>query len=181
MEVGRAGREVRTAEGSIQRSHNEMDGYAEERRGKFIRFRFAKMAKRLSYWRKRVCVSEVEGISNVVRHCAKCEKPNPLTSTDAVAERARDACTFAVRPVVSHSVIASSHLLEPIAIKLSPHDPYPVSMRSNRAFKGRTNERPKDRRRSDRDRRIQLARSLLVILSQSVVLGDTSADDSHSM
>ena len=86
-----------------------------------------------------------------------------------------------VRPVVSHSVIASSHLLEPIAIKLSPHDPYPVSMRSNRAFKGRSNERPKDRRRSDRDRRIQLARSLLVILSQSVVLGDTSADDSHSM
>ena len=74
-----------------------------------------------------------------------------------------------------------SYLLEPIAIKLSPHDPYPVSMRSNRAFKGRTNERPKDRRRSDRDRRIQLARSLLVILSQSVVLGDTSADDSHSM
>ena len=84
-----------------------------------------------------MCVSEVEGISNVVRHCAKCEKPNPLTSTDAVAERARDVCTFAVRPVVSHSVIASSHLLEPIAIKLSPHDPYPVSMRSNRAFKGR--------------------------------------------
>ena len=77
-----------------------------------------------------------------------------------------------IRPVVSHSVIASSHLLEPIAIKLSPPDPYPVSMRSNRAFKGRTKDRP-----NDRDSRIQLARSLLVILSQSVVLGDTSADD----
>ena len=77
--------------GGIQRSHNEMDGYAEERRGKFIRFRFAKMAKRLSYWRKRVCVSEVEGISNVVRHWANCEKPNPLTSTDAVAERGMHA------------------------------------------------------------------------------------------
>ena len=77
-----------------------------------------------------------------------------------------------VRPVVSHSVIAPSHLLEPIAIKLSPRDPYPVSMRSNRAFKGQTTQR------NDRDRRIQLARSLLVILSQSVVLGDTSADDS---
>ena len=93
---GRAGKSGLRC-GGIQRSHNEMDGYAEERRGKFIRFRFAKMAKRLSYWRKRVCVSEVEGISNVVRHCAKCEKPNPLTSTDAVAERGMHARSPFVR------------------------------------------------------------------------------------